>query len=224
MGIAWSYSKVKAFETCPRRYHEVNLLKKYTDTSDALLEGNVVHKGIATALETRGLLPEPLKQYQRWVDAVACGPGELFVEKQYAVAEGSKVDWLELKQTGWFGKDVWFRTIVDALRVNGDVAHAIDWKTGKMKNVDVVQLMLVATAVFVHFPKVERCRTDFVWLKDDANTTEDYSRHEMRDHWLELLPRVNLLVRATEATAFPPKPGGLCRSYCPVKTCEYHGT
>lgn len=216
MTVAWSYSKITAFEKCPRRYHEVMVLKNYTEDSEALREGNEVHKALAKALETRGQLPEPMAAYQRWVDSVSCGPGDLFLEKQYAVAPG-------FKPTTWFGKDVWFRTIVDALRVDGPVAHAIDWKTGKMRNVDVVQLMLVATAVFAHFSEVKRCRTDFVWLKEDTTSTEDYARNDMVDHWAELLPRVDQFVNATVEKNFPPKPGFLCKNWCPVSTCQFHG-
>jgi len=214
--IAWSYSKLKGYETCPRRYHEVTILKNFVEDTEAPTEGRGVHNALAHSIQTGNNLPEPMVEYQRYVYVVRAGPGDIFVEQQYAVTK-------EFKPTKWFAKDVWFRTIVDALRIDGPVAHAVDWKTGKMRNVDVVQLMLVATAVFAHFPDVRKCRTDFVWLKEDTTTTEDYDRRQMMDPWVELMPRVDTFVKATEEKNFPPKPGFLCKNWCPVSSCQYHG-
>ena len=48
-------------------------------------------------------------------------------------------------------------------------------------------------------------------------------RHEVADHWAEIIPRVERLQQATVDQNFPPKPNRFCKSWCPVKTCEYWG-
>ncbi len=104
----------------------------------------------------------------------------------------------------------------------GQVALAIDWKTGKILE-DGVQLALMAQCVFSHYPTVQKIRTEFIWLKEDATTRADFTRADMVKVWAGVLPRVQLLENAIKTANFPPKPGGLCRRFCPIVACPHHG-
>jgi hypothetical protein len=97
-----------------------------------------------------------------------------------------------------------------------------DWKTGKILE-DSVQLMLVAQALFSHFPQLQRVGTEFVWLKDDATSPEVFDRAEVAREWAGLLPRVSGMEIASTTMTYPPKPGHLCKKYCPVASCPFHG-
>ena len=215
MAWAGSYSKLKNYETCPKRHYEVDIAKNFKDSTEQLDWGNRVHKSLADACTGKVALPLELKDYQKWVDRVRAGPGELLVEQKYAITR-------DFQACEYFGPRVWWRGIGDAVRVDGPVALGLDWKTGKVLH-DSVQLMLLAACIFAFHKEVKVVRTEFIWLKDDCSTQDIWWRKDMADAWVSLLPRIKALEDANKTMTFPPVPGKLCRSYCPVLSCPYHG-
>jgi hypothetical protein len=223
--FSWSFSRLKAFEDCPRRYHETQVLKdehgkpKWPEEPSAILKfGDDVHSHMAVALRHNQPLPTKYKQFQQWIDKVARTPGELLVEDecQWAVTR-------EMKPCAWFAKDVWLRTVADAVKLDDNVALVVDWKTGKSLNGDPVQLMLTSLMAFLQFPKLECVRSDFIWLQEDCQTTQVLYRNECAAQWTNILPRVARLESATASNNFPPQPNRFCRNWCPVRSCEYYG-
>ena len=160
-------------------------------------------------------LPEELKDYQKWVDRIQAGPGELLVEQKYAITK-------DFQPCEWFGPRVWMRGIGDVVRVDGPVALGLDWKTGKIKH-NSVQLMLLAQCIFAFHPEVEVVRTEFIWLKEDCSTQDIFKRDTIANEWIGVLERVKQLEEAASTSNYPPKPGKLCARYCPVLSCAYHG-
>ena len=218
--FAWSFSRLKAFEDCPRRYHETQVLKdKWPEKRSAQLDwGDAVHLAMATALKTGEPLPTVFRIFQHWIDKVNRTPGELLIEDdcRWAITR-------EFVPVPWFAKSVWLRTVADAVKLDYPTALVVDWKAGKSANADPIQLILTSLMLLVQFPKVECVRSDFIWLQEDSQTTQVLYRHEAADQWADLLPRVKLLQHATDTNNFPPKPNRFCRNYCPVRSCEYHG-
>lgn len=215
--FSWSYSKLKNYDGCPRRYDEVDLKKNYVEPVEPggpLDWGNRVHKAMAEAL-TGNPLPPEMVDYQLWIDRVLAGPGTLLVEQKYAITK-------DFKPTQWFAPNVWFRAIGDAVRIDEIVALILDWKTGKVIN-DPIQLMLTAQAIFAHFPDVQKVRSEYVWLQDGCTTHEIFDRSTIHTLWPPIFERVTRLEQSTETNNFPPKPSGLCKRHCPVKTCEFYG-
>lgn len=215
MVFTWSYSKVKNYETCPLRYEQVDILKKYKEVSEQLAWGDQVHKALAAAVSSTQKLPESMLPYQRWVDDIKAKPGEILVEQKFAIDD-------KFQPVEYFSPRVWLRGIGDVVRIDGPVAQIYDWKTGKLK-IDYTQMMIMAQMVFSHFPEVQRLWAGFIWLQDDVETHEKYNRDEMVQHWPGLLERVKRLQQAHITKMFPAKPGYLCYKYCPVMTCEHHG-
>jgi len=214
--FAWSFSRLKNFETCPLKYQQVDLVKAFKEAKSAELDwGDVVHKTLAGVLLKQLTLPEEMKNYQKWIDKVNQLPGDLYVEQKYAINR-------QFKPTQYFADDVWFRGIGDVVKVAGTRGAILDWKTGQIK-ADSVQLMLMAQCLFSHFPQLSHVYTAFIWLKEDCNTAELFTRQDLADSWLGLYERVDALETATKTNNFPPKPSGLCRKHCPVTTCQYHG-
>ena len=212
---AWSYTKLKNYETCPKRHNEIDNLKNYQDGGESLAWGNEVHGALAKACTGASPLPDTMKEYRRWVDLVRDGPGKLYVEQKYAITR-------DFAPTTYFARDAWYRGIGDIVRIHGPVGLVLDWKTGKVLE-DSVQLMLMAQCLFSHFPQLKRVRSEFVWLKEDCSTPEVFTREEIAEAWRDLLPRVNKLETASKAQDYPPKPSGLCKKYCPVLSCPFHG-
>lgn len=231
---AWSYSKKKNYDTCPKRHYEVDIQKNFTEESEQLTWGNEVHKALAAAvLYAKGIphagtgrdriagapLPETMKQYQRWVDLIGSTPGETLIEQKYAITR-------DFRATTYFAQDVWYRGICDLLHVSGTgntkVATALDWKTGKVKH-DSIQLMLMASCILIHRPDIHTVKTRFVWLQEDCTTPDVWDRAKVMREWAGILPQVNEMEQAYKTLTFPPKPGKLCRAWCPVTSCPFHG-
>jgi hypothetical protein len=217
---SWSYSKLKNFEVCPKKHYEVDLAKTYVETQSddpdsALNWGNRVHDAFKRALTGQEPLPAEMVAvgYQKWVDRVLKGPGDLLVEQKYAINR-------QFQKTSYFANDAWYRGIGDVVRLDKDIALILDWKTGKILE-DSVQLMLMAQCLFSHYPALRYVRSEFVWLKEDCTTPELFSRQEVADQWVQLIERVNALEHASKTMTYPPKPGYLCKKYCPVESCPF---
>ena len=215
--FSWSYSKYKNYDTCPKRHYEVDIAKNYTDSSEQLIWGNEVHSAMA-----KGCLGEPMpdsmKDYQHWVDDmrdIPGRPGRLFVEQKLAMTK-------DFQPTAWFANNVWVRVVVDVVRIAMNVALARDWKTGKVLH-DSRQLMINSQVIFAHHPKVQRIKTEFVWLKDDCATPEVFDRATIAREWPPVLDHVKQMEQAAATLTYPPKPGKLCARHCPVLSCVYHG-
>ena len=55
MSIApWSFSKAKAFETCPKQFYHVNILKEYPfEETEAMRYGTEFHKACEDYIEKK---------------------------------------------------------------------------------------------------------------------------------------------------------------------------
>lgn len=215
--FSWSYSKVKNFETCPKRsWHLDHARDIKEEESEQLVYGNAIHKALAEAISGKAPLPKHFNHVQPWVDKVTGGvTGNILVEQQLAIRK-------DFSPTEWFAKDAWYRGIADVIKIVGPVAIVLDWKTGKILD-DGVQLALMAACVFAHHPDIQKIRTEFVWLKEDATTRADFTRDDLPAVWSGVLPRVQALEDALASANFPPKPGYLCRKWCPITHCPNHG-
>jgi hypothetical protein len=213
--VAWSYSVLNNFLTCPKQYHEVRVLKNYKeDRSEALVWGDYVHAGIAATLANGTPLAENLQAYAGLVERFRKVKGVVATEQQLAITRS-------FTPAEWFGRDVWCRGIFDAVWVDGDVAKIVDWKTGKRKP-DSRQLLLFALLAFVHMPQVKRVNSAFVWLQTGKMDVAKYDRKDAPKLWQEILPEVRRLELAHANDVWVPRPSGLCRAYCPVMSCSFN--
>jgi len=216
MSFSWSFSKLQSSETCGYRYQQVDLLKKFKDEDRTALEwGDQVHKAFAKALIREEPLPPEMAPWEHWIDDFKALPGRIIVEAKWALDRN-------FNKCPWSAPTAWYRGKADATRVDGPVADGVDWKTGGIKE-DETQLLLMAQLVFAHFPEVKRCRQRFVWLKHDCATTRTYNRSDMAQQWLGILQRVQNLEAMETTKNFPKRPSVLCREWCPVTDCEFHG-
>jgi hypothetical protein len=223
MSFSWSYSRLKSFETCPKRFYEVSIQKNFKDESEQLAYGDKVHKALEFACKGKEPLPAGMEAYQPWVDYIRSRPGKLYTEQKYALTR-------DFRACEYFAPGVWFRGIADVVVVMGAVALVMDFKTGRKDNIpDGVQLFLVAQCIFCHYPDVQRIVNRFIWLQEDSEgltnfSEETFDRADMAAKWTNILPRVKTLEDATKSLTFPPKPNRLCARYCPVTSCPFHGT
>lgn len=217
--FSWSWSKMKNFETCPKKHYEVDLAKNHQDGGQGMEWGNQVHKAMQARLVEGVPLPPEMLDYEFWAAKVrgkldASPTAKLLVEQKYAVNS-------QFVKTGYFAPDAWYRGIGDALVLDAPAALIVDWKTGKVQE-ESMQLALLAQCVFSHYPEIHMVVAKFIWLKEGAETVETFTRADMLRVWPGLLDRVGHMERAAVNMDYPPKPSGLCKAFCPVASCPYY--
>jgi hypothetical protein len=210
----WSFSALKNFKGCSRRYHAVYVLKLYPHKdTEATLYGKEVHKAMEDYIRDGKPLPNGLGKFKQTADWVRSRPGTVHCEYEM----GLDVD----KQPTEFSADnVWVRGIADVLVVDGKEAFCLDWKTGSAKYPDKDQLELMALMTFAHFPEVEVVKGSLVFLHHDKLVKGKYLRSDMDNLWKRWDRFTDVLDRAYELDKWYPNPTPLCR-FCPYEFCEY---
>lgn len=217
MAVAWSFSSLTQYRNCPKQYHEVRFLKNFKEVKgEEALWGDRVHKSIEKYLTDGTPLLEGMDVWLPILEPFRKLRGILHVENQLAITAG-------FQPCAWFAKDTWCRGIIDALWIDGAVAKAVDWKTGKRKpNSD--QLALFALLVFAHYPEVQDVRTKFVWLKPGVvDPTETFTRDMIPQLWQLFLQDVKRIEYSIASDVWTPRTSGLCSAWCPVVTCSFNG-
>lgn len=214
--FTWSFSQLKGYETCPRRYYHYNVAKDVVELETSqLAEGNALHEAFHKRISKGVELPLGMTHHEPLLAKIVSAPGETYAEQKLALTE-------QFTPVGFFGKNVWFRTVIDAAKINGDSAIVFDWKTGK-PSIDETQMQLVSATMLHHMPKLNSVKAALIFVNYGETERSEYLRSDLPSIWGEVLPRVRKLKQAREDNDFPPKPGGLCRRYCNVVSCEYHG-
>lgn len=209
---AWTYSQLDKFETCPRQFYHVRVKRDIVEPpTEHTIWGEKVHTAFENRIKDDTPLPEGMQQWEPFATKLANMPGEKKCEEQMAVDKN-------FQPAPW--KSAWTRGIADLLVLHGKSAVVMDYKTGKRKLTE--QLMLYAGYTFAHYPEVATVTTGFVWLKDKKVDKETFGREDVPKIWNTFLPRVRKLELAYERDAWPCRPSGLCRGWCPVKQCEFY--
>lgn len=212
----WSFSALNNFITCPNQYYEVKVLKNYADEpGEVALWGTYVHKCIENFIMRGTPFPENVLVYVPQVmEAFGDTATEIFAAEMPMSLDK------KLKPCDW--DKAWVRGIIDLLKVDTDVAKAVDWKLGKIKP-DSKQLKLFALLVFYHHPEVNTVYTSFEWLQFKQRTAEVYTRDQIPMLWSAFTGDLRQYVTAFKTDTWQKRQSGLCRNYCPVKTCEHCG-
>lgn len=222
--VPWSYSRLKTYELCPKKYYELFVSKRVKEPpSDTLAHGNAVHKALEHRVKYGTPLPKPFAHMEQMAAPFAGAEGRKKVEWELAInRDGKPVKWL--------AKDVWVRAKVDLAILADDIkgmgvkAMIVDWKTGKM-NPDEAQLVVNMYLALRHVPDITRFKAVYVWLKERDVTDLVVESPALKNVWNEeIVPRQEELQAAHRKRRFDPTPNGTCRKWCPVKECPYHGT
>ena len=179
--------------------------------TEASLWGDRVHKALELRLTDSTPLPEGMTQWESLVKQLEGIPGERHCEKRFAVDEAFQpADWDNCASRG----------IVDLFILSNSTAIVADYKTGKRKPSD--QLELYAAYVFAHYPEVNTVKTAFIWLKEKKIDRGEVARTDAPRIWGDYLTKDRRLTNAYEKDSWPAKPSGLCRGWCPVTQCQFH--
>jgi hypothetical protein len=216
----WSYSSLDRFETCPRQFHEVKVLKSVVEPeSEQQLWGKEVHSAFEQYINGGGKpkvqLPDKMKHWQSLADQLLAMKGAAIYTEVQVALNG------DFQPCEWDDEACWTRGVIDVLVLGKTSAIVLDWKTGKRKPTE--QLKLYAAYVFALYPNIEEVHTALVWLQEKRVDKDMIERREVSFIWQGFVERAARLRSAYERESWPERPSGLCKRWCPVTKCEYNG-
>jgi len=216
---AWSFSALTNFETCPKKYYHLSVVKDVKEPpSEHLTHGNRIHTAFEQRVRNGTKLPIGTRQYETFLAALAGLSGDIQAEQKLAITA-------EFTPCEWFSQEVWARCVLDYLCIQGDRALIVDYKTGRRKD-DDSQLSLMCGMVFCHMQEIKEVHASFYWMQEPTGHQIDtliLERSDLPMIFSRFMPRIKRYQLAHNTTEFPAQPGGLCRRFCPVKSCPHHG-
>lgn len=219
MSVApWSFSKIKAFEKCPKQFYHLKVAKEYTEPeTEAMLYGTAFHEACEVYIRDGAELDPKFEFARPMLDALLAKPGEKLCEYELGLTEN-------LEPCGFKDDNVWFRGIADLIILDGETAWVIDYKTGRnTRYADTGQLELMALAVFKHFPQVQKVRGGLLFAVARKMIKDSYERDQEGKLWAKWMGDFERMKKAFEVDVWNPNPSGLCRRHCVVLECAHNG-
>jgi len=207
---AWSYSSIKTFDQCPKKYFHLKVVKDVKDDpGEAAVYGSAVHEAAELFVRDGTPIPEKFAYMRPIVEPLAAKQGTKYTELKLGVR---KTD----------DKDVWWRGIVDLLIVNGKTAYMIDYKTGKnAKYADMKQLDLMAGALFIKHPELETIKSALAYVVSNEFPNKVHKREKLNEYMSVFDDQLDQLDAAIENGVWNAKTSPLC-GWCPVTSCEHY--
>lgn len=219
MSTAWSYSSIKTFEQCPKKYYHLKVLKDIKDSgSQATIYGQEVHQAAEDYVKDGTPIPEKFAYIRKVVERIAKQKGDKYTEHKMGLKKTE--DGYETCK--FLGKDVWWRGIADVVIINGNTAYSIDYKTSKnARYADTKQLDLVAGGLFVEFPEVDTIKSALLFVVSGDLIRKNHYREHMSKYINTFEPTLDRLDTAEQTAVWNAVSGALCR-FCPVVSCEHN--
>lgn len=218
---AWSYSSAKLYETCPKKYEGEKITKEvlFKDT-----EATIYGKEFHTACEEYIRDGKPLDPRFKWMlsnlDSLLRLSGEKFCELKLGVKKEDG----RLVACDYYDRAVWFRGIADLVILDDSRAYVLDYKTGKSsKYADIRQIALMSAALFLKYPKLEKVKGALAFVKTNVTIRETYNRENALNIFANYYELLEQRAVSYATNVWNPKPNGLCRQWCGVKSCPHNG-
>ena len=214
----WSFSKIKAFEQCPKQFYHMRIAKDYVESeTEAMLYGTAFHQAAEEYVRDGTPMPAKFDYAVGALDSLKSKQGNNLCEYKLGVTK-------DLEPCGFTDEGVWFRGIADLIILGDDVAWVVDYKTGKSaRYADKGQLELMALVVFKHFPQVEKVKAGLLFVVSKNLIKDVYTKEQVPALWEKWLADYSKLEQAFKNDMWNPKPSGLCRRHCAVTECAHNG-
>ncbi len=218
----WSFSSIKTFLQCPKKYYHLKVKKDYKEdfSTEAILYGNEFHKAAEDYMNNAVDTLDPRFEYAaETLTKLKAMPGQKLCEHKMGLTSN-------LEPCGFYDNNVWYRGIADLIILDTErgVAKIFDYKTGKSaKYADKGQLELMALCVFKHFPEIQTVKAGLLFVVCNALIREDYTVNNTAELWSKWGQEYGSLERAYENDVWNPRPTGLCRAHCVVLECPHNG-
>ena len=120
---SWSYSSLKTFEQCPKKYYHLRIKKDvYDPPSQQMRYGLDVHQAAEHYVRDGTPIPEKYAYIIPMLDSLKKIKGDIYCEYRMGLTR-------DLEPCKFGAKDAWWRGIADFLVVNDDRAKIVDYKT-----------------------------------------------------------------------------------------------
>ena len=216
----WSFSKIKAFQQCPKQFYHEKVIKQYPfKMTEAIRYGDQFHKAAEKYIRDGEELPKRFLYAKDSLDALKRKRGDKLCEYRMGLTE-------DLEPCGFYEDNVWWRGIADLIILNQDqgLAYVVDYKTGKSSRYsDKGQLELMAMATFKHFPNVDTVRAGLLFVVCEDLVRSTYEQYEADTLWDKWMDNFQTMETAYKVDVWNPKPSGLCRQWCQVMECPHNG-
>lgn len=215
----WSYSSLKTFEQCPKKYYHLRVLKDVKDEgSEATIYGQEVHKAAEEYIKSGTPIPTKFEFLKDVLDAFNMINGDKHCELRLGVKRTPN----GYEPCGFFDADVWWRGIGDLIINQGNTLFSIDYKTSKnAKYADMKQLDILAAGLFTHFPKVEKIKSGLVFVVSGEFIYKEHTVDLKDSYFATFDEGLDRLAVAEETGVWNANSGPLCR-FCPVVACEHN--
>lgn len=218
MSIVWSFSSLKTFQQCPKKYYHTKIAKDVVEPdTQATMYGKSVHTAAEEYIRDGTPLPKPYEYIRPYLDRLNGIPGEKYCELKLGLTEN-------LKACDFHAPDVWWHGIADLVVIDEEreLAHSVDYKTSKSaRYADIAQLQYVAAGIFAKFPRIKKVRSALLFVVSEEFVRADQHADQV-DRYMEK-PKQNLarIKSALDNGVWNPISGPLCK-FCSVKQCEYN--
>jgi len=217
---AWSFSGIKAFESCPKKFYHLKVAKDYSEPpTDATSYGTDFHLAAELYVRDGTPLPAHFNFALPVLDKLKNFEGDKLCEYEMGLTEN-------LQACGFKDSNVWWRGIADLVIVNRDTCRAkvVDYKTGRnAKYADKGQLELMALAVFIHFPIIEQVDAGLLFVVSNDFIKAKYTKDDIPALWEKWIKAYNQMRMSYTNDVWNPRPSGLCRKHCVVLDCAHNG-
>jgi CRISPR/Cas system-associated exonuclease Cas4 (RecB family) len=216
--IVWSFSSLKTFQQCPKKYYHTKIAKDVVEPdTQATLYGKTAHTVAEEYIRDDVPVPPAFEYMKPTLDVLKSIEGEKLCEVKLGLTK-------DLEACDFDAPNVWWRGIADLVIINREkgIAYSLDYKTSKSaRYADVKQLDIVACGLFAKFPEVQKVKSGLVFVVSKEFVRAVHHR-EMRDKYLEKPTQdVARIEAAVENGVWNPISGPLCK-FCAVKSCEYN--
>ena len=217
---AWSYSSMKTFEQCPKKYYHLKVAKDYQEDQNAehLTYGKRFHEAAEFYIRDNTPLPEMFSFAKGALDSLKNRPGKKLCEHPMGLTA-------DLEPCAFDAPNVWWRGIADLIILEEDgTARVVDYKTGKSdKYADTGQLELMALAIYKHFPEVVKIKAGLLFVIAKSFVKASYHKDDERKLWTKWLRDFGRMKIAYTDNVWNPRSSGLCRKHCVVLCCQHNG-
>lgn len=219
MKVQWSYSSLKTFQQCPKKYYHLKVAKDIVDTGgEAAVYGTLVHKAAEDYVRDNVPIPEKFSYMQPILDALIAIPGK----KHCEIELGIKICKGKFEACAFDDPDYWWHGIADLAIIDGGLAWLVDYKTSKSaKYADMKQLDLLAAGMFLRFPYLLEIRSALAFVVSKEFIKKDHDRILHEQYIQVMKPELDRLEAAFDNKVWNPISGPLC-GFCPVTTCVHH--
>ena len=216
--LPFTYSSLETFINCPKQFHHKYVLKDVVEEQGvAAAYGDMAHGHFENYITASGdyALPDDLVDHKPKLNSLINRPGIFWAEEKVALDKKLQPARYDDPNRLWRGK-IDFR-LVD--RESGS-ALLTDYKTGK-KHEKWGQLGIYAIHTFAMFPNVNLINAQFYWTKDKTTTKKVWGRGDIEGIWAMFVGDLQQYKQAFKTDTWQERPSGLCRGWCPVKTCRH---